>query len=92
MNKSYIRQIELYKDKLELKDNLEANLRTQMGNSDRIIKTQKKSIETLEKSLEKQTRQLKLAKTTRIIYTCAGVVGGAYLGYTGYKIVSSILP
>jgi len=92
LNKSYLQQIELYKTKLKLKDELEANLRTQMGNYQRIEKTQEESIETLEKVLEKQNRQLKLAKTTRLIYTCVGVVGGGYLGYTGYKFISLILP
>lgn len=86
LNKSYIQQIETYKSRIKQTDNLEANLRTQIGNLKRIDLVQQSTIDVLNKDKGKLEKKLRLTKTTRVISTCVGVVGGGYLGYIIGKI------
>lgn len=81
LNRSYIQQIENYKYKVKQTDELEANLRTQIENFRTIDMSQQESIEILEKHKGKLEEKLRLTKTTRVIYTSIGIIGGLYLGY-----------
>jgi hypothetical protein len=77
---SYLKQIENYKNKLDKRTHLELNLRSQVVNSKSIVKDLEESVDILDKNVGKLEKRLRLTKTTRVIYTSIGFIGGAYIG------------
>lgn len=78
---SYLKQIDNYKNKLEKQEDLEVNLRSQINISNSVVDDLEESVDLLEKSVGKLEKKLRLTKTTRVIYTSIGIIGGLYLGY-----------
>ena len=49
-------------------------------NSKSIVKDLEESVDILDKNVGKLEKRLRLTKTTRVIYTSIGFIGGAYIG------------